>query len=144
MSKIINWVRSGDSPPETYFLSTYSSDDQEQIVKFFLPKEYREMIIDGPWVAFLTEKWNYGDCGLSELRWLPEISTAKPMWADVAQNHSPDGQNYVALSQHIEQIIRNIYADILSGKTRQFTFFIEGDQTNDNQEYIFTTGVVKP
>lgn len=144
MSEIINWVRSGDSLRETYFLATYGSANKEQIVKFFRPKEYRKMIIDGWWVATLIEKWNYGDCGLSELRWLPEISTANPMWAEVAQNHSPDGQNYVPLSQQIEQIIQNRYAEILSGEILQFTFFIEGDQTEDNQEFVFTTGVVKP
>ena len=139
MSEIITWVRSGDSLPETYFVATYGSFEQEQMVKFYSREQYQKYLEDSYSVSYLVDYWNAGDCQLIELRWLPEISTAHPMWAEVAQNTSPDGQNYVPLSQQIELIIQNRYAEILSGEILQFSFL-----TAEDQYFAHTTGVVKP
>ena len=139
MSEIINWVRSGDSLPETYFLSTYGSMDQEQNVKFYFRERYQELLKDSYWVSYLVDYWNTGDCQLIELKWLPEISTSQPMWAEVAQNTSPNEQNYVSTAKLIESLIVKAYQDILSGNILQFSFI-----TAEEQYFAHTTGVVKP
>ena len=139
MSEIINWVRSGVSSPETYFVATYGSFEEELGVTFYSREQYQKYLEDSYSVSKLADYWNASDCKLIELKWLPEISTANPLWAEVAQNISPDEQNYVPLSQQIELIIQNRYAEILSGEILQFSFVTAG-----TQYFAHTTGVVKP
>ena len=139
MSEIINWVRSGDSSPETYFLSTYGSFEQEQNVKFYFREQYQKLLEDSYWVSYLVDYWNTGDCQFIELKWLYEISTSQPMWSEVAQNTSPDEQNFVSTPEEIERLIVKAYQDILSGNILQFSF-----TTAEDQYFAHTTGVVKP
>ena len=47
MSEIINWVRSGESTSETYFVATYGSSEQEQTVLFYSREEYQELFANG-------------------------------------------------------------------------------------------------
>jgi len=124
---------------ETFFASVYGSFDQEQTVTFYARDTYQQMVEEGYWRSYMIDLWNTGDCKLSELKWLPEVSTSNPLWTTLAQNDSPDSSNYFPLGEQIDVVLKNRFRDILSGEILQFSFI-----SSSEQYFAHTTGVVKP
>lgn len=139
MSQVINWIKDTGQTSETFFSSVYGSRDQEQTVTFYDRDTYQQRVEEGWWVSYMIDLWNTGDCSLSELKWLPEVTTSNPLWVGVAQNDSPDSHNYFPLGEQIEVVLKNRFREILSGEILQFSFI-----SSSEQYFAHTTGVVKP
>ena len=134
--EIINWLRRQDQ--EKFFVSNYGSYDQDLSVKFYNREDY---IINLPsWTSGFVDYWNTSDCKLLVYsKFFNQVdSTSRPMWAEVAQNQSPDSENFIETPNEFEKILEDYLEKILSGDAFQisFTFF-------DDEYYALNTGVVR-
>jgi len=132
MGEIINWLRKAD-PVVFYYESIYSSFEQELQTKFYTQKSFKKRDVD-----HLLDYWNSGDCVITELKWLPDISSSNPLWLEVAQNFDPDASNYLPLSEQALTLIKNRHQEILSGEIKAFSL-----TSSDKQYYAFSTGIVE-
>lgn len=141
MSQVINWIRNNDPNVVYYYEATYGSFEQELQMRFYTRSEYEARYqehINNEKGFDLLEYWNYGDCKLSERKWMPSISHATPMWSEAAQNFDPVAPNYVVLTEQAALMIKNRYEEILSGELKAIQFTCAADEY-----FAFDTGIVE-